>query len=63
MNIKETEIEIVIAEGKKPKKLKRYILTPDDGCILQNKRTGRKIYSFIVVHSEKEIADYEDVIE
>lgn len=61
MKITESEIKVPSTSGKRVYVVKQYTLTPDEDCILVNKLTGLEIRSFVVVQSEAEIANYEEI--
>ena len=63
MKIEKFEVKVPSKSGKKINVVKQYALYPSENCILINKLTGLEVRNFIVVQSESEIANYEEVEE
>ena len=61
MKIEKFEVKVPSKSGKKIHVIKQYALYPSGDCILINKLTGLEVRNFVVVQSESEIANYEEV--
>ena len=61
MKIEKFEVKVPSKSGKKTYVVKQYALYPSEDYILINKLTGLEVRNFVVVQSESEIANYEEV--
>ena len=61
MKIEKFEVKVPSKSGKKTYVVNQYALYPSEDCILINKLTGLEVRNFVVVQSESEIANYEEV--
>ena len=63
MKIEKFEVKVPSKSGKKIYVVRQYALYSSEGCILINKLTGLEVRNFVVVQSESEIVNYEEVEE
>ena len=61
MKIEKFKVKVTSKSGKKTYVVNQYALYHSEDCILINKLTGLAVRNFIVVQSESEIANYEEV--
>ena len=63
MKIEKFDVKVPSKSGQKTDVVQQYALYPSEDCILINKLAGLEVRNFIVVQSESEIANYEEVEE